>query len=125
MTALAMIETREALSNIDEILSVDGIDGVYIGPADLSLSLGYEPSLTSGNREVVDGIAMVHRKVQEAGKISGIHCGLGGSVQGAVQGGLQFCRLWHRFRAYGGRDCSRASLGFGNKCSSVVGAVLN
>ncbi|MEI5681097.1 MULTISPECIES: aldolase/citrate lyase family protein [unclassified Mesorhizobium] len=90
MTALAMIETREALSNIDEILSVDGIDGVYIGPADLSLSLGYEPSLTSGNREVVDGIAMVHRKVQEAGKISGIHCGLGGSFRERFKEGFNF-----------------------------------
>ena len=37
---IAMIETKEALDNLDEILSVDGIDAVYIGPADLSFNLG-------------------------------------------------------------------------------------
>jgi 4-hydroxy-2-oxoheptanedioate aldolase len=38
--AIAMIESREAIKNIDEILSVPGLGGVLIGPADLSLSLG-------------------------------------------------------------------------------------
>ena len=37
--ALAMIETRQAYSNLDEILEVDGIDGILIGPSDLSISL--------------------------------------------------------------------------------------
>ena len=36
--ALAMIETREAYANLDEILAVDGIDGILIGPGDLSIS---------------------------------------------------------------------------------------
>ena len=39
----AMIETREALENLDDIMSVKGIDGIYIGPADLSLAVGEEP----------------------------------------------------------------------------------
>lgn len=37
---LAMIETREALRNLDAILGVEGIYGVYVGPSDLGLSLG-------------------------------------------------------------------------------------
>ena len=37
---LAMIETKEALDNLDEIMSTDGLDGIYIGPADLSLAIG-------------------------------------------------------------------------------------
>ena len=40
----AMIETKEALSNLDEIMSTKGLDGIYIGPADLSLAVGSEPS---------------------------------------------------------------------------------
>lgn len=40
ITVIAMIETKEAVENIDEILSVDGIDGVFIGPYDLSGSYG-------------------------------------------------------------------------------------
>ena len=39
-----MIETKEALSNLDEIMSTEGLDGIYIGPADLSLAVGAEPS---------------------------------------------------------------------------------
>jgi 4-hydroxy-2-oxoheptanedioate aldolase len=73
--AFAMIETREALQNLDAILAVDGIDGVYIGPADLSLSLGYKPSLLPTDAEVLDAIALIHSKAKAAGKIAGIHCG--------------------------------------------------
>ena len=40
---LAMIETEEALGKLDEIMSTPGLDGIYIGPADLSLALGEEP----------------------------------------------------------------------------------
>ena len=41
---LAMIETKEALDNLDEIMSTDGLDGIYIGPADLSLAIGQKPA---------------------------------------------------------------------------------
>ena len=39
----AMIETKEALDNLDSIMSTSGLDGVYIGPADLSLAIGEDP----------------------------------------------------------------------------------
>ena len=41
---LAMIETSEALKKFDEIMSTPGLDGIYIGPADLSLAIGEKPS---------------------------------------------------------------------------------
>ncbi len=41
---LAMIETKEALDKLDEIMSTPGVDGIYIGPADLSLAIGEKPS---------------------------------------------------------------------------------
>ena len=40
-----MIETKEALDKLDEILSTPNLDGIYIGPADLSLAVGEEPDL--------------------------------------------------------------------------------
>ena len=40
----AMIETKEALDKLDEIMSTPGVDGIYIGPADLSLAIGKKPS---------------------------------------------------------------------------------
>ena len=39
-----MIETKEALDKLDEIMSTPGVDGIYIGPADLSLAIGKKPS---------------------------------------------------------------------------------
>ena len=38
-----MIETKEALEKLDEILDTSNLDGIYIGPADLSLAVGEEP----------------------------------------------------------------------------------
>jgi 2-keto-3-deoxy-L-rhamnonate aldolase RhmA len=43
VACLVMIETAEALGNLDQILSVPGIDAVYVGPVDLSLTLGLPP----------------------------------------------------------------------------------
>ena len=45
--AIAMIETQDGLRNLDEILSVPGLDGIYVGPSDLSVSLGH-PHSSSG-----------------------------------------------------------------------------
>lgn len=44
MLKFAMIETKEALDKLDEIMSTPGVDGIYIGPADLSLAIGEKPS---------------------------------------------------------------------------------
>ena len=52
MLAFAMIETRQALENLDDILSVDGLDAVYIGPSDLSLALGCTPKLDQDEKPV-------------------------------------------------------------------------
>ncbi len=56
---LVQVETREALENIEAIANVEGIDGVFIGPADLAASLGYpgEPSHPDVKAAVIGGIA--------------------------------------------------------------------
>jgi 4-hydroxy-2-oxoheptanedioate aldolase len=41
MCVICQVETREALDNLDEILAVEGVDGIFIGPADLAASMGY------------------------------------------------------------------------------------
>lgn len=71
----AMIETREALANLDAILNVNGIDGVYVGPSDLGLSLGYEPTLDPTASEVLDAITAIAARTKAASKIAGIHTG--------------------------------------------------
>lgn len=52
-----MVETAEAVANIDEILQVEGVEAIYVGPADLSVSLGYHPrSNEPGFLEALDAI---------------------------------------------------------------------
>lgn len=65
LVTMAMIETRSALEHLDEILSVDRLDGIYVGPSDLSISLGYPPHLDSEEPEVV--AATVERVSPAAG----------------------------------------------------------
>jgi 4-hydroxy-2-oxoheptanedioate aldolase len=67
---LVQAETREALANLDAIAAVDGIDGVFIGPADLSASLGHvgNPNHPEVQAAIEDAIARINR----AGKAAGI-----------------------------------------------------
>lgn len=75
ITTLAMIETRAAIEALDDILGVEGLDAVYIGPSDLSLSLGYPPSLAPTDREVLDAIDAIRDRAKAAGRGACIHCG--------------------------------------------------
>ncbi len=47
----AMIETKESLDKLDEIMSTPGLDGIYIGPADLSLAIGAEPGFDKEEKD--------------------------------------------------------------------------
>ena len=67
---LVQVETQEGLDNIEAIAEVDGVDGVFIGPADLGAALGH---LTNRNHpDVVQTIKDGRRRVASAGKASGI-----------------------------------------------------
>ena len=55
----AMIETRQAVSNLHEILSVKGLNGVYIGPSDLSLSMGKPPTLDPSDKTVLEAMGII------------------------------------------------------------------
>lgn len=66
---LVQVESKTALDNLDEILDVDGIDGVFIGPADLSASLGYPDN--AGHPEVQRIVEESIRRIRAAGKAAG------------------------------------------------------
>jgi 4-hydroxy-2-oxoheptanedioate aldolase len=70
---LAMIETAEALDNLDAILRVDGLDGIYVGPSDLSNSLGCPPVLDPDAPKVVAAIEHAVRAAKAVGLYAGIH----------------------------------------------------
>ncbi|MHA2249992.1 MAG: HpcH/HpaI aldolase family protein [Candidatus Kariarchaeaceae archaeon] len=70
---LAMIETVEAVNNIDEILSVKGLDGIYIGTMDLSLSLGIEDLGELANPLLRDAIDKIMACVKKHQLVAGMH----------------------------------------------------
>jgi 4-hydroxy-2-oxoheptanedioate aldolase len=93
VVVLAMIETREALGNLDAILAVEGIDGVYVGPSDLGLSLGHEPTLEPTAPEVLDAIAAIAARAKAAGRIAGVHTGSPEMIRRMFAQGYDFASL--------------------------------
>jgi 4-hydroxy-2-oxoheptanedioate aldolase len=71
----AMIETAQALDNLDAILSVEGLDAVYIGPSDLSLALGCKPTFDDVDPKVAQAIDHILGRARAHGLIAGIHNG--------------------------------------------------
>lgn len=81
-----MIESRQAVQNLDSILSVDGIDGVFIGPNDLSLSLGGGPG-SEPAQEIATVIENIRSRAAERGLFTGIFCAEGAmAARRAAQG---------------------------------------
>ena len=69
----AMIETKESLDNLDEIMKTPGLDGIYIGPADLSLAIGQKPSFDKPEGDPVYDVIM---KILEHAKKNNIVAGI-------------------------------------------------
>ncbi|WP_234731408.1 HpcH/HpaI aldolase family protein [Acidocella facilis] len=65
---LAMIETAEAMANIEEILATPGLDGVYIGPADLTMGITGRKYRTGFDREEPEMIAAIRTILDQAHK---------------------------------------------------------
>ena len=73
---LAMIETKEALEKLDEILDTPNLDGIYIGPADLSLSVGEEPGFDKQESTAAfKEITRILEAAKKRGLLAGIHNG--------------------------------------------------
>jgi 4-hydroxy-2-oxoheptanedioate aldolase len=95
----AMIETREAMKNLDAILSVPGLDGTYVGPTDLSLSMGKPATLDPSDPEVLAAMLEIAKKTKAAGKIAGAHTDGPKTAAKRFADGYQFCTLLNDIRA--------------------------
>jgi 4-hydroxy-2-oxoheptanedioate aldolase len=73
IAAIAMIETVEALSHLDDIVSVPGIDAVYVGPADLSITLGLSPANHHDDDVFTDALTAIVDACRRHGVTPGIH----------------------------------------------------
>lgn len=71
VSLIPMIETREAMANIDEILSVPGIEAIYVGPNDLSISLGIKPNTSDPRLD--EAMVEIVAGCRRHGVVPGVH----------------------------------------------------
>jgi 4-hydroxy-2-oxoheptanedioate aldolase len=98
---LAMIETADGMKNLEEIVSTPGLDGVYIGPADLTLGLTGRKYPTGFDREepeMVEAIRTILVKAHEAGIKACLHCGTAAYAAKAVGWGFDLVTLLNDVR---------------------------
>ncbi len=72
---IAMIETREALANVDAIAAVKGIDVLFVGPSDLSITMSHGVVLDPHSKEVEAELDKIVAAAKNAGKVAGLYCG--------------------------------------------------
>ncbi|WP_109465321.1 aldolase/citrate lyase family protein [Albibacillus kandeliae] len=85
---LVQVESRNGLEHLDEILAVEGVDGVFIGPADLATDMGH-----AGNSEAAEVKAAIHgaiTRIAAAGKAPGILAMAEAPIQRHIDSGARF-----------------------------------
>lgn len=103
--ALAMIETAEAMDNLDEIAATPGLDGIYVGPADLSASLSKGTLLPAVDREepeIVAALQSILHSCKKHGLRVGIHCGSPDYAVRAVAWGFDLATVSSDVRIFSG-----------------------
>ena len=97
--SFAMIETEEAVKNIDEILAVPNLTGVYVGPADMSSSYGLQPKFDVKEDPIFSNIKLIAKKAKEHGKIAGIHNGTTAYAKEMISLGYKLVTISSDFKA--------------------------
>ena len=119
---LVQIETRLGLDNLEAIAAVDGVDGLFIGPADLSASLGHpgDPTAPAAQAAIDDGL----RRIVAAGKAAGIIMGDEGLVRHAMSLGASFVAVGTDVALLSrGSDALAARYGCGGTPANRTGSV--
>ena len=109
IVTMAQIETVKSLDNLDEIMSVKGLDAVYIGPADLSLSLGCTPTFDDVDKPVAEAIDLILAKAKEHGIVACIHNGSTEAALKRIAKGFQLVTIGSdaRLMAAGAQDITQ------------------
>ena len=101
----AMIETAEAVNNLDDILATPGLDGIYIGPADLTLALQgrkYAPGFDRKEPEMIAAIQHILHSAHRAGKRAALHNGTAEYAATAVEWGFDLVTVSNDVRLMAG-----------------------
>ena len=103
----AMIETKESLENLDEIMKTPGLDGIYIGPADLSFAVGESPSFDKPEgSKVYDSIMKILEHAIKNKIIAGIHNASSEYAEKMIKKGFQLVTIAsdQRFMSSGAKE---------------------
>lgn len=90
---MAMVETAIALNNIDEITSTPELDSIYVGPGDLSLTLGGSEGMDFTEPMLVEALDTILASCQKNGIAAGIHCGSAEYAHHLTTKGWQFVTI--------------------------------
>ncbi len=93
IVAFAMIETAEALANLDSILSTPGLDAIFIGPNDLAISMGLANSLDPTEPKVVEAISQILAACKRHGVKAGVHTGSAANAKAMIAKGFDFVTI--------------------------------
>jgi len=85
---IVQAETKQAIDNLEEIVAIDGVHGVFIGPSDLSASMGYVGN--PGHPEVVAAVEQGIETIVKAGKAAGVLAVDEGLAKGYAKKGANF-----------------------------------
>jgi 4-hydroxy-2-oxoheptanedioate aldolase len=91
--AIAMIETRDALDALDDILGVEGLDGVYVGPSDLSIALSNGRAVEPRGAEVMAEARRVVERAKAHGKYAAMFCFDGPDARAMLALGYRLCTI--------------------------------
>jgi 4-hydroxy-2-oxoheptanedioate aldolase len=86
--SIAMVETRQALDALDDILATPGVDGVFVGPSDLSIALSGGAVVDAHGPEVEAALSHVVERVQAHNKFAGLFCIDGARAKTALARGF-------------------------------------
>jgi 2-keto-3-deoxy-L-rhamnonate aldolase RhmA len=93
VSVYAMVETATGLRAIDEICTVSGLAGIYVGPADLAISMGHELRDAWSHPDVLDAMARIVSAADAVGLVTGVHAGDGAIGRRAVELGFRVVTL--------------------------------
>jgi len=109
---LAMIETKEGLSNVEDIVKTENLDGIFIGPYDLGIGLGCDPQDPLSSPVLLQAIQSIRKTAHDNGKRVGIFCANGEQARKLIEDGFDMVcpgfDLGHMIKKYS-EELSEAS----------------
>ena len=100
LISLAMVETQEALDNVDDIASTEGLTGIYIGPSDLSVSMGLNPGIDRTEEKMIQAIDKIKSSCKKHNIKVGIHCLSPKYLNNKLNAGFDLATLASDFRFF-------------------------